>query len=245
MRWTTICFDLDNTLFSHEEAFEKAINYCLRSTIGKKAIDKYIDYSQMFLTFKKYSDQFWADYEHSIITPREYRRKRFLETMKEYGLLFSEKDADEFHELYYNIVDDFSEPFPFLHELMKKITCSGVKIGIITNGTVDTQYNKIEKLELMQWLGNECIFISEELKIWKPDPTIFHTAKARLHSDGGFLFVGDSWNHDVVGAIEAGWDSIFLNTRNEEPQTAHKPFAICFSLEEVAEIIFRENQMEG
>ncbi|UTW69922.1 hypothetical protein KHA80_03345 [Anaerobacillus sp. HL2] len=66
---------------------------------------------------KKYSDLFWDDYEKGLISPQEYRRKYFCKNSKQY-LSFNEKDADHFHEHYYNIVDDFSVPYPNLHKFI-------------------------------------------------------------------------------------------------------------------------------
>lgn len=245
MRWKTICFDLDNTLFSHEDAFEKSICFCFKSILAKKKIDKDIEIKQLFTVFKKYSDVFWSDYENGVLSPLQYRRNRFLETAAQFQLPFNFQDADEFHEHYYDIVDNFSEPFPKLDDLMKTIVGAGVKVGIITNGTTDTQYSKIKKLNLDKWISNDSIFVSEELKVSKPDRKIFDLAKEKLHSEGSYLYVGDSWEHDVVGSIEAEWDSIFLNSRNESATTAHEPFAICNSLEDVANVIFKENRLRG
>lgn len=246
MRWGTICFDLDNTLFSHEDAFEKAICFCFHSILeNKKYCESDIDIRQLFTIFKKYSDLFWDDYEKGLISPKEYRRKRFLHTIKQFDLPFNEKDADHFHEQYYNTVDDFSVPYPNLHQFIHKLMDAKIKVGIITNGNVDTQYNKITKLKLDHYISRDNIFISEEVKVWKPDRKIFDVAKEKLKSQGHYLFIGDSWEQDVVGSIEAGWDSIFLNTRKEKPKTTHKPIAISTSLEDVSEIIFKENRLKG
>ncbi len=245
MKWRTICFDLDNTLFSHEEAFRKAICFCFQSILRNKHLEAEICIENWFSVFKKYSDMLWVDYETGVLTRKDYRRKRFLRSVEHFKLPFTITEADEFHEHYFMIVDQFSEPYPSLHTLMEKLVSANVKIGIITNGTADTQYNKINRLNLTQWLSYESIFISEELQIFKPDRKIFDLAKHRLPSDHGYLFVGDSWRHDVVGSIEAGWDSIFLNTRNEIPTTEHKPVLTCKTLAEVASFIYQENQMEG
>lgn len=242
MRWTTICFDLDNTLYSHEKAFEKAILFCFESILKAKKLLGEADTKQLFTVFKKNCDLYWNDYENGVLTPTEYRRKRFLETTQLFQLPFDAEDADEFHKTYYNVIDVFSEPFPKLHLMMNTLVEAQVKIGIITNGAIDTQYNKIKELNLYEWIPNDAIFISEQLKIAKPNRKIFDIAKQKLDSSGQYLFVGDSWEHDVVGAIEAGWDSIFLNTREEKKKTAHRPFEICTSLEGVAEVIFRENK---
>ncbi|MCT8139733.1 HAD family hydrolase [Anaerobacillus sp. CMMVII] len=209
MRWKTICFDLDNTLFSHEDAFEKAICFCFDTLLKAKNLQEGIDTKKLFTVFKKYSDVYWNDYETGVLSQTEYRRKRFLQTAAHFHFPFTYSEADDFHEHYYLVIDDFSEPYPQLSLLMENLAKANIKLGIITNGTADTQYNKINKLALNQWFSDDCILISEEVKVCKPNREIFDLAKKKLQSDGDYLFVGDSWDHDVIGAIEAGWDSIF------------------------------------
>lgn len=243
MRWTTICFDLDNTLYSHEQAFEKAISFCFESILKRKNLIGIVNTKQLFTVFKKNCDLYWDDYESGILSSIEYRRKRFLETTQLFQLPFNVEEADEFDKTYYNVIDVFSEPFPKLHLIMNTLVEAHIKIGIITNGGADTQYKKIKELNLYEWIPNDAIFISGQLKIAKPNREIFDIAKQKLNSNGQYLFVGDSWEHDIVGAIEAGWDAIFLNTREEKKKTEHRPFEICTSLEDVAEVIFRENKL--
>ncbi|OIJ16091.1 hypothetical protein BKP35_03675 [Anaerobacillus arseniciselenatis] len=245
MRWETICFDLDNTLFSHEDAFEKAIRFCFDCILKEKNLIEKINSTDLFSIFKKNCDLYWDDYEKGDITPKEYRRKRFLMTAEQFDLPFNAHDADKFHDQYYNVVDDFSEPYPYLYSLMSTLAEASVKMGIITNGTVDTQYNKIKKLSLNDWISDDFVFISEEVNVAKPNRAIFDLAKSKLGSKEKCLFIGDSWEHDVVGSIEAGWDSIFLNTRKEEPSSKHQPIEICSTLQEVAEIIYKENNLKG
>lgn len=245
MRWQTICFDLDNTLYSHEEAFERAICYCFKTLLKKENLLEEVNISNLYTVFKKYCDYYWDDYENGVITPVEYRRKRFLATVLQFQLPFTYKDADDFHEHYYKIVDQFCEPYPELVPFMNSLVESNINIGIITNGSVDTQYRKIKKLNLYNWVSNDYIFISEQVKSAKPDHQIFEIAKKALKSSSGYLYIGDSWEHDVVGSIEAGWDSIFLNTRNEDKKTSHEPVAICNNLIEVKKIIEEENFLKG
>ncbi len=245
MRWGTICFDLDNTLFSHEEAFEKAIFFCFDSILKENKLTNNIKLNELFTAFKKYSDLYWDDYEKGVITPKEYRRRRFLTTTQQFQLPFNQNDADHFHEHYYSVVDDFSVPYPHLYSLISKLVETSIKIGIITNGNVDTQYNKIKKLGLNNWISDDYLFISGELGVAKPNREIFDMAKEKLQSNGDYLFIGDSWEHDVVGSMNAGWDSIFLNTRNEDPSSSHQPIEICSTLQDVANIIYKENNLRG
>ncbi|WP_096434664.1 HAD family hydrolase [Alteribacter populi] len=247
MKWNSICFDLDNTLFSHEQAFKRAISECYNSllaTINKGTNVSGSSFETFFPIFKRNSDRYWALYENKNVTAQHYRRLRFMETIKEMDLPFTEKEADWFHEKYYNIVDEYSVPYDGLHELLQYLSKIGVTLGIITNGTIDTQYNKLRKLGITQWIPESNMIVSEEAGIAKPDPEIFILAEKTFSLTSPKLFVGDSWKHDVAGASGAGWDSLFLNTRGENRGAEHQPVAVCETFSEASQTI-REQLKEG
>ncbi|WP_416149371.1 HAD family hydrolase [Salipaludibacillus sp. HK11] len=226
-KWKAIMFDLDNTLFSHEDAFKKAISECFHK-YQQKYVEKQsrIAVDTFFPVFKNYSDLFWGKFESGEIKAKEYRRQRFIATMKDLDLPYSNDIADGFHNHYYEVVDEYSIPFDGVHSFLEWISYSQLKTAIITNGTKDTQYNKIKTMGIDKWISPNQIYVSEEIGYTKPDQKLFHLVEKEqgLKSEE-ILFIGDSWKHDVVGAIEAGWEAVFLNTRNEERTTDHQPIA--------------------
>ncbi|WP_158282140.1 HAD family hydrolase [Salipaludibacillus keqinensis] len=224
-KWKAIVFDLDNTLFSHEKAFKKAIKECFHTYQQKHVPEnKQIDDQKFFSVFKYYSDYFWDKFEHGEVTGNEYRRMRFNETMKELNLPYNNEMADRFHSHYYRVVDEFSVPFEGVHELLQTVNDHHVKMAIITNGTVDTQYKKVEKIGVDKWIERSAILVSEEVGFAKPRKEIFLAAERALGvTSKDILFIGDSWKHDVIGAIEAGWDAAFLNSRREDRSSSHQP----------------------
>lgn len=241
MYWKGIGFDLDNTLFSHEKAFQKAIEesfyiYCDSVHIS----DRQVDFHTFFPLFKKNSDKFWSLFEEKKIDGTNYRRLRFNETMKALQLPYGDDLSDRFHAHYYHVVNEYAVPFAKLHDLMEFLTDNNIKIFIITNGTEDTQYKKVKKLQLHHWINKDHIVVSEEVGTSKPNKEIFQLAEKRTNlQNEKLLFVGDSWKHDIVGALNAGWDAIFLNTREEERTTNHTPLREFSSLDEVYYFLYR------
>lgn len=237
MRWDAIYFDLDNTLFSHESAFKKSICFCLDMLFKQNQITNRINSETVFAIFKKNCDRYWDDYEKGYITSKEYRRVRFLKTMECLGLNYPINVADDFHECYYEIVDDFSEVYPGVPKMLDQLLNKHISLGIITNGSTSTQISKIKKMKLDKWFSSNTIYISQAINVAKPDKQIFDIAKKNLEARESFLFIGDSWEHDVIGAIEAGWEAVYLNTRAQAPTTDHKPFAICNTITELTSVI--------
>ena len=95
------------------------------------------------------------------------------------------------------------------------------KIGIITNGESTHQRKKIASLGMSKWMPEEAIIVSGDLKFRKPDQRIFQLMAERMEVDGAqLLYVGDAFDLDVAGAVEAGWNAVWFNRRSRSvPQT--------------------------
>jgi HAD superfamily hydrolase (TIGR01549 family) len=95
------------------------------------------------------------------------------------------------------------------------------RLGLVTNGPIWTQGEKIERFGLRRWM--DVLLISEEIGVAKPDPAIFHTALNQIGAEAAeAIFVGDSPEHDLLGAARAGMRSIWMN-RHGRPMTAGIP----------------------
>jgi putative hydrolase of the HAD superfamily len=92
-----------------------------------------------------------------------------------------------------------------------------VQVGIITNGFGRIQREKITFLELSPLI--DIVVISEETGYRKPDKRIFDTALALAGSRASdTIYVGDSWNIDIVPASACGMNAVWLN-RYAQPCT--------------------------
>ena len=66
--------------------------------------------------------------------------------------------------------------------------------------------------DLDDTLLDDCIIISEQVGFPKPDRRIFDQACRALDcSPADCIFVGDSWESDVLGASQAGMTPIWIN----------------------------------
>lgn len=90
-------------------------------------------------------------------------------------------------------------------------------LGIITNGPVAHQMEKVETLGLSRWFAPESIVVSGAVGVDKPDPRIFRIACERLGTrPEDCVYVGDSFASDVVGATSAGMPVVWFNHRHRE-----------------------------
>lgn len=95
---------------------------------------------------------------------------------------------------------------PGVEELLKALR-GRTKIGVVSNGCSEHQWDKLEFFDL---LPLDAVAISEEVGARKPAPEIFRYAFAELDVRRAVM-IGDSWEHDVLGAIGAGMNAIWLN----------------------------------
>jgi putative hydrolase of the HAD superfamily len=98
--------------------------------------------------------------------------------------------------------------FPDAVQALSSLRGAGLKIGLITNGSVRMQSRKLECLALSPML--DTILISEAEGIHKPDREIFDRALQRLNTHPArAVFVGDHPEVDVAGAKAAGMQAVW------------------------------------
>ncbi len=83
-------------------------------------------------------------------------------------------------------------------------------IGIVTNGPAEVQREKIRLLNLLDVV--DFVVISGEFGTWKPDLLIFEEALRLGGADAReAVFIGDSIDHDMIGAAQAGIRTVWLD----------------------------------
>jgi putative hydrolase of the HAD superfamily len=104
-----------------------------------------------------------------------------------------------------HLFPDAAETLEYLH--------SKYILHIITNGFMEAQYIKLESADIKKFFKN--IIISEHTGYRKPDVNIFHYAMNASEANGDeCLMVGDGLEVDIVGARNAGWDTVYFNPKN-------------------------------
>ena len=122
----------------------------------------------------------------------------------------------------------FADVLPVLSEL-KRI---GVPTALVTNGSSDTQREKIDILNLEPHL--DVIVVSAEHGYAKPNREIFSPVIDAVGLDPHEIWhVGDLMHMDVLGAENAGLHSVWLNRNSTEPTHAINPKLTITSLNEL------------
>ena len=207
-----VVFDVDDTLYDMAQPFYAA----LRRLFGERAE---FDLPALFLAFRQYSDERFEESQTGKISMDEFYIYRIRMTLKEVGVQATDAQALAFQRVYMGLQYQIKLS-PTMVRLLNDLR-TRVKLGIITNGESVHQRKKIESLGISKWIKEEAIIISGDHKFHKPDQRIFQLMAERLELDGAqLLHVGDAFDLDVAGAVEAGWNAVWFNRRSRSvPQT--------------------------
>ena len=87
---------------------------------------------------------------------------------------------------------------------------------VITNGFKEVQKKKLEESTITRYF--KTITISEEVGYKKPNPIIFNYALEKANAiNTSSLMIGDSYQADILGAINVGINAILFNYHNIDP----------------------------
>ena len=232
MNWDVICFDLDNTLYNYEMTFEKTIEFCFENLSDRYGYPADLSFDHWFPVFKYYCDLYWPMYSTRVMTRDQYRQKRYLDSLKEFHVKADNEHAQRLQALFNKNVHHFVVHFDGMKSFLEELKYGHQKIGVITNGKTEIQYNKLKKLGFLPFFQENDIIISDTVNASKPGTTIFKIAEQRLGNENDrFLYIGDSWELDIEGARNAKWDAIYFNSRHEKMNYKDKMIKEVTSIE--------------
>ncbi len=206
-----VFLDFDEMIFDHKFSSIRALR-----ALGNEhpeLLDK--DDNWLEAEFWKLMDWNYPDVLSKKITNDEARIARIDKLFQMIGIKLSDERLKELSEIYRNEYVKEARYIPGVDRLMNAIKKKGLFLGIITNGMTITQENRLAGLGLNHLV--ERLIASEEIGVAKPEKDIFDFAlKIANCKAEEAVMIGDSWQKDVYGAVNAGWKAIWLKRREEE-----------------------------
>jgi putative hydrolase of the HAD superfamily len=208
-KYTHLFFDLDNTIWDFDSNSFVALHEALRKTGLLEKIGAYGDYYKIF---ESVNDQLWALYREGKLSKRELRIQRFLESFEKNGTPFPEM-GEKINDAYIAEMPGFTTLIDGARELLDYLH-GKYEMAVITNGSKEVQYKKIDQSGLAKYFKK--IFTSDEIGVPKPKKAIFeHAIKSMNARKRNSLMIGDSWEADIVGAMQCGIDQIYYSPRDD------------------------------
>lgn len=107
-------------------------------------------------------------------------------------------------------------PFPDAQLVIHTLS-QHYQLGIVTNGPEDLITKRLEAIGLDHYFPPSARISGERAGALKPQPAIFHKALTALHSEAqDALYIGDSWDYDVIGASNAHIPCIWFNPQHRD-----------------------------
>jgi putative hydrolase of the HAD superfamily len=126
-----------------------------------------------------------------------------------------------------------------LKETLSELTAWGIRLGVVTNGSVMTQSAKIEHLGIARYFSS--VVISEAADCQKPDPQIFRRALDEIGCAAAVTwFVGDHPINDVLGSAQAGLVPVWFEGIHSWPAGHTDPERRIRALHELLGLVSRE-----
>lgn len=212
-----IFFDLDDTLWD----FEKNSTRVLRQLFYECDLENKLqcDCETFLKTYKNVNQQLWKLYNLKKIDKMELRNHRFNNTFK----LFNYDN----YSLNLEITEQYLSRSPLGTDLNQgclealNYLHTKYQLHIITNGFKEVQSVKIKSSGLNMYFKN--IITSEEIGYSKPEKKIFKYAEKLANTKPSeCVMIGDNYETDIKGALNAGWKALHFNNENISPANTNE-----------------------
>ena len=223
-----VIFDIDDTLYDQLEPFRTAYEEVFGGRFE-------IDMQGLFAARSRRSNEVFEAAMAGEISMDEMFIYRGQKAFADMGVEITPQEALDFQHAY-----ERSQERITLSDTMKEVleVCknAGFLLGILTNGPAQHQRKKVQILGTDRWISPQHVIISAECGVSKPDAAIFRCAQEKLGvSAGDCIFIGDSFENDIIGAKRAGWQAVWLNKlRRNVSDGTHRPDHTVYDEAELA-----------
>jgi putative hydrolase of the HAD superfamily len=228
----TVLFDLDDTLHDDTLAFTTAAEEVAREVAAEHGIDA-LALKDAYIAE---AEGFWIRLTSEQVRTKmsQLRATMWGKALSSVGLedrALAERSAvnyNAYRQKYFSL-------FPGALNLLRDLKARGKRLGLVTNGVSETHRDKIALLQITEYF--DAIFLADEVGMVKPDPLLFaHACQKLAGSPSRSAMVGDRYDRDIFGALEAGLYTIWVNVRNESvPPGSPAPHAIVKTIAEAAD----------
>lgn len=190
------------------------------------------DFDLFHKTYLEHNEKLWERYRNGQIKQDELRVKRMTLALLDFKIA-DEKLAKDMSARFLDQLPTRTILFPYTKEILQYLTGKGYQLHLITNGFEKTQHNKLLYSGLTSFFKE--IITSEGSNSLKPNKEIFEFAFQRCCAlPDECIMIGDSIEVDIIGAMNAGIDQVYVNHLNIEPEI--RPTYTVHSLKELEQI---------
>ena len=216
---TTVFLDIDDTLWW----FSRNSELALATTFRLMGCGNWCrNYEAFHDHYEHFNHNLWQQYNQGLVEKEVLEVRRFEQAIEACGYCCDDVDelAQAMNKCYLDQLVRNHHLMPGAVELLQYLHGKGYQLNTISNGFKGVQERKLEAGGMNRYITH--VVLSEDCGITKPRPGIYDYAMklcgAKPHE---IVMIGDDPTTDIAGALNAGWHTIYLNTRNIPRPSAH------------------------
>jgi len=229
-KYEHLFFDLDHTLWDFE-ANARLTLQTLYEELQLKSIGVY-DFELFYKNYLAHNERLWDRYRKGYIKQEELRVKRMWLALLDFKIANDEL-SQKMNVLFLDLLPTRTILFPYAKEILQYLADKNYELHLITNGFEKIQHSKLKYSGLDRFFKE--VITSEGSNSIKPNKEIFEYAFRKTRANPATsIMIGDTLDVDILGAINAGIDQVFVNHIGITSDI--KPTYTVTSLKELEEI---------
>jgi len=237
MKPELILFDLDDTLMAFDLVTEPAWDKAIEIFIHEHNVD--IEKNILLEKIHKTKIWYWDDPER-----HKAGRKNIVQARREVVKL-SLKDYSNFK---FNVLEELADNYSKIHEqlwylfdgveeTLQYIKGKNIKLGIMTNGTSESQRGKLRRFNIEKYF--DFIFIEGEVGYGKPDIKVYEYMLQETKTEcSKIIMVGDNLIWDIEPPQKLGIYAIWINSKGADMEKYNiKPDKIIQKIPDIVGLI--------
>lgn len=205
---THIFFDLDHTLWD----FDKNSALTFESIFKEEKLN--IELEKFLKSYVPINNNYWKLYRDNKISKEALRTGRLKDCFEALEVEVSSQTIENLSFHYIRVLPQFNNLLEDTIETLEYLKPK-YKLHIITNGFEEVQHLKLKNSMISEFFTT--VTTSEEAGVKKPAIGIFHKAFEKSKaSPCNSLMIGDNYEADILGAENAGMQSVFFDYYKSE-----------------------------
>lgn len=204
--------DLDDTILDFHKAERIALGKTFRG-FGLEPTD------EVMARYSQINRAHWERLERKELTREQVLVGRFAELFGEYGIAVDPTQCARTYENNLSIGHYF---LPGAYEAVESLS-KKYKLYLASNGTAKVQAGRLASANISHFFRK--IFVSQEIGANKPDILYFQRCFEQIpgFDKGKAMIVGDSLTSDILGGIQAGIATCWVNPTGKAAREDIRP----------------------
>lgn len=222
MMYKVLLLDLDDTILD----FRYAEKLSLRKTLSQFGLDPTPEVCARYSVINR---QHWEKLERQELTRQQVLTGRFDVLFGEMGM---QVDSQAVAQSYMENLSLGHYFLPGAREAVEELS-KKYRLFLASNGTASVQRSRLESAGIGPYF--EGLFISQEMGADKPSPDFFTACFSKIpgSSREEILMVGDSLTSDMLGGLNAGIHTCWINP---EGKPGREDIPVDYELRSLAEL---------